>query len=81
MLFVAPFLFVLLASVLPEAEGLPDRIGPGTPFAFAGAGLVLADILFFVASTRKRERAIRWGALGGFVLGTAFYFLALIARI
>jgi hypothetical protein len=81
MLLAGPFLFVLLASVLPEAEGLPDRIGPQAPFTLAGAGVILADILFIVAPTRKRERAIRWGALSGFALGAAIYLLALLARI
>jgi hypothetical protein len=78
----APFLALLLASVVPEAESpLPDRIGLGLPFATAGAGGVLAGIVYSGSSAARRDRAINKGGLVGFGVGAVAYLLALAIQI
>jgi len=72
----------LVASILPQAEDpIPDRIGPSDVIAWAGAGGVVGGIFFIASSAPKRDRAVRWGGLAGFVVGTALYFLALVVRV
>jgi hypothetical protein len=79
---LAPLVLVLIALVLPEAEDpFPDRIGPLAPLTGAGAGAVLAGIVLIRASTSRRETAMKWGALGGFVVGGALYLFALIVQV
>ncbi|MGV1048703.1 MAG: hypothetical protein ACOYD4_09305 [Solirubrobacterales bacterium] len=75
-------LLVLLVSILPRAEDpIPDRIGPGDVIAWAGAGGVLGGIFFVASSAPKRDRAIRWGGLAGFVVGATLYLLAFVVRV
>lgn len=75
-------LLLILVVAVPEAEGpLPDRIGPTAPITGAGIGGVVASIIFIVASTPKRESAIKWGVLVGFVFGAVLYLLALFVQI
>ena len=71
------FLLLLLASVIPRAEPLPNEIGISAPFVGAGAGGVLAGVAFFAASAQRQERAMKIGSFVGFLLGAGAYALAL----
>jgi len=88
------FLFFSIGSVLaslahllanafpPRVENpLPESIGLDAPFVSAGMGGVLLGILFSPARQATRERAMRWGALVGFVLGAGLYAFALLAQV
>lgn len=71
-------LLLLISSFFPEADDpFPDRIGPDAPFTWAGAGGVVASVLFAGASSSKQERAISWGGVIGFVFGGGLYLLSL----
>jgi hypothetical protein len=73
---------ILLASGLPKVEDpIPERIGLDTVFTAAGFGGVVAGIAFIAAPARRRESAIRWGGLLGFVLGAALYLTALVNQL
>jgi hypothetical protein len=77
-----PYLLLLLASVVPRVEDpLPDTIGLTAVFALAGAGGVMASVICTRSSEAKRERWIRRGGFFGFVLGLAWYLLAVIVQI
>jgi hypothetical protein len=79
---VAVFLLLLLASGLPQVEDpLPDRIGLSAPFIGAGAGSVVAGVIFAAAPQCRRERAIRLGGVLGFGLGAGLYLLSLTAQL
>jgi hypothetical protein len=65
---------VVLAALLPRVENpWPETIGLGFPLSTAGAGGVLAGVLFNEADPRRRDRATRLGAFTGFWLGAVAY--------
>jgi hypothetical protein len=73
---------ILFGSILPRVEDpLPDTIGLGFPFACAGAGGVLAGVVFSSSSAERRDRAMSRGGLVGFQIGAAVYFLALATQL
>lgn len=81
-LAVAPYLLLLLGSLVPPAEDpLPEAIGLPAVFALAGAGGVVASVICFRSSEAKRERWIKRGGFIGFVLGLAWYLLALAVQV
>lgn len=66
----------------PEVEDpIPGRIGLGDLVSLAGTGGVVAGVAFIAASTPKRDKAIRWGALIGFGFGVVLYLVSLIAQL
>lgn len=74
--------FVLLASGFPEAEDpIPDHVGPTFAFTAAGFGGVIGGIAFFAAPASRRESAIRWGGLIGFVGGALLYLAAVVNQV
>lgn len=80
MVAVGPLL--LLASVFPRVEDpWPDSVGLGFPIAMAGAGGIVASVLFAEASEARRDRAVRHGGLWGFWLGTLLYALSALDQI
>lgn len=80
MLGIAPELFV--GSILPRVEDpLPDTIGLGFPFALAGAGGVLASVIYADANEDRRDRAIRSGGIAGFWVGAGIYLISLLAQV
>jgi hypothetical protein len=75
-----PWLLVL--AVLPRVEDpWPDAIGVELPFATAAAGSILAGVAYSLAIREKRERAIKLGGLVGFCVGSAFFFVSLLAQV
>jgi len=75
-------LAVLFASVFPTVEDpWPDTIGVELPFAFAGAGGVLADLKHTEAGGPERDEAVRRGGVRGFRVGAAFYAIAVINQL
>jgi hypothetical protein len=81
-LAVAPYLLLLLGEIVPRAENpLPEAIGLTTVFALAGAGGVTASVICFRSSEAKRERWVRRGGCIGFVLGLAWYLLAVMVQV
>lgn len=62
-------------------DPLPKSIGLDAPFMGAGMGGVLLGIIFAPARQATRERAMRWGAVVGFVLGGGLYAFALVVQI
>ncbi|HSK49895.1 MAG TPA: hypothetical protein VK889_05295 [Solirubrobacterales bacterium] len=82
MLAVAPYLLLLLGSFVPRVEDpLPNEIGLGHLFYAAGMGGVLGGVLFAWSTERRRDSAIKWGGVCGFVLGAALYLLALLVQV
>jgi hypothetical protein len=79
---LAPYLLLLLGSILPRVEDpLPDEIGLDAPFALAAMGAALLGIFPLDSPIEKRERAMARGARIGFLLGLAFYVVALLAQV
>jgi hypothetical protein len=79
---VFALLLILVASILPEAESpLPDRIGLLDVITWAGAGGVLGGLICFKSTAAKRDLAIRWGGLIGFLGILALYLLALLVQV
>jgi hypothetical protein len=77
---VAPWLLAI--AVLPRVEDpWPDTIGVELPFATAAAGSVLAGVAYSLATREKRERAIKWGGLSGFCVGSVLYCVALLVQV
>lgn len=75
-------LIVWQALGLPEVENpIPERIGLGYLFTLAGAGGVFGGLSRSVSSPAKRERAVSWGTLVGFVAGLIFYGLSLLVQV
>jgi len=73
---------IALAALLPRVEDpWPDTIGLDFPLTTAGAGGVLAGVLFNEAGPRRRDRATRLGAVVGFWLGAVTYGLSLIVQV
>jgi hypothetical protein len=63
-LSLAPYLLLLLSSVLPQVEDpIPGEIGIEFPFAIAGSIALLAGLVRFRASTEQREEAVKWVGL------------------
>jgi hypothetical protein len=72
----------LSGSFLPKVEDpWPDRIGMGLPFTLAGGGAVLAGILFAGSTAARRDRAIMWGGVFGFLGGVCFYAISLVVQV
>lgn len=75
-------LVLILASTLPTVENpWPDTIGIEVPFAFAGAGGVLADLKHAEGGGSARDEAVRKGGIRGFRVGAGFYVLAVINQL
>jgi hypothetical protein len=73
---------VLLLGVLPRVEDpWPDTIGLELPIALAGAIGILAGVVFSGSPELRRDRAIRWGGVLGFLAGMLFYLAALVAQL
>lgn len=72
----------VLASFLPRVENpWPDTIGIELPFAMAGAGGLLAGLLYAGDSRAGRDGAVRSGGLWGFRLGMLFYVLSFLNQV
>lgn len=72
----------LLGSLFPHAEDpWPDTIGIGFPFAAAGAGVVLAGVLFADAPKQRRDRWTRRLGQSGFYAGAVLYVLSLAIQV
>jgi hypothetical protein len=81
-LSLAPYLLLLVSSVLPQVEDpIPGEVGIEFPFAIAGGVALLAGLVRFRAATEQREEAVKWGGLIGFGLGSAFYLLAAVVQL
>ncbi len=71
-----------LISLLPRVEDpWPDSIGLGFPFAMAGAGGILAAVMYGESSPQRRDRAVHSGGIWGFRLGALFYFASLLLQV
>jgi hypothetical protein len=78
----AIYLPLIVSAVLPRAEDpWPDTIGVDFPFSMAGAFGFIAGALFVGSSPARRDRAIRWGGLLGFLGGMLLYVVAFAAAI
>ncbi len=78
MLWVSP------TALLPRVEDpIPDTIGVGVLFSFAGAGGVLAVVVgsMFGISDSRQNRWARLGVSFGFALGALLYGTALIGQL
>jgi hypothetical protein len=68
---------LLIVSILPRVEDpWPERIGFGFPIVMAGAGGVVASVLFVGASEARRDKAVRYGGLCGLGFGALLYVLS-----
>ncbi|HEX8690760.1 MAG TPA: hypothetical protein VF729_11010 [Solirubrobacterales bacterium] len=77
---IGPWLLAL--AVLPRVEDpWPDTLDLDFLATSAGAGALLALLAFAGAEPRCRERAILWGNVIGFVLGSVFYLVALLVQV
>lgn len=77
---IIPWLLVL--ALLPRVEDpWPDTIGLDFLLTTSGAGGLLAGLVGAAAGSKRPERAILWGNLFGFLMGAAFYFMALLAQV
>lgn len=75
-------LVFLLGSFFPRIEDpWPETIGLGLPFTVAGAGGVLAGVLFANSLPARRDKWILRLGLWGFRLGAAFYLLSLAVQV
>ena len=75
-------LWLLSTAVIPGVENpWPDSIGIELPFAFAGAGGVLASTWRGDSSRAEQERAIIKGGIWGFRLGALTYLIALANQV
>lgn len=71
-----------LAGVFPRVEDpWPESIGLGFPFATAGVGGVLVDLVLAEASDTRRDRGIRLGGLWGFRIGSLFYLASFVVQL
>lgn len=82
-MLAAPNLISHLAgSFFPQVEDpWPDTIGLGFPVTTAGIGGVLAGLAFAAATPARRDLAIKWGSVIGFYIGSALYFISLLATV
>jgi hypothetical protein len=77
---VIPWLLVL--ALLPRVENpWPDTIDLELPFALGTACGALIGALYFRAPRRRRQHAMEAGFVAGFLLGSAFYLVALAAQL
>lgn len=82
MLVFAPYLLLLLSSIMPRVEDpLPDEIGLGVVLILAGAGGILGGVLFTASTQERREWAANRGGVIGFGIGLAIYLLALVVQL
>lgn len=82
MLALAPYLLLLLISIVPRVEDpILEEIGLDAPFALAAMGAALFGLFPFDSPREKRERAMGRGALLGFTIGFALYVIALLVQI
>jgi hypothetical protein len=82
MLAVALVLWLLEGSFFPRVENpWPHTIGLGFPVATGGAGGVLAGLAFANAKSEKRDLAIKWGGVIGFLAGSLLYGVSLPAQV
>lgn len=69
-------------SILPRVEDpWPESIGLEFPFTMAGAGTVLAGIVYGEASQMRRDRASHRGGIYGFGVGAVIYALSLFSQV
>jgi len=71
-------------ALLPRVEDpIPDAIGLGTIFSAAGAGGVLLLVLASLVGLPDRQRDAwgRRGMVGGFLVGSLLYVVALVAQL
>jgi len=71
-------------AFLPRVEDpIPDAIGLGTIFSAAGAGGVLLLVLASLVGLPDRQRDAwgRKGMVGGFLVGSLLYLVALVAQL
>jgi hypothetical protein len=69
---------------LPRVEDpIPNTIGLGAIFSAAGAGGILLFVLasFVGLPDARRDAWGRRGMVGGFVVGTLLYMVALVAQL
>lgn len=76
---LAGFLAGLLANALPRVDLLPEEIGLGTVFAFAGAGACIGLLSDFARGARD-ERWVRRMTLVGLLAGAAFLVAVAVLR-
>ena len=76
-------LWILVAgSIFPRVEDpWPDSIDLGFPFMLAGAGSILAGVVYAEAPQAQRDRAINRAGIRGFRLGAAIYALSLLVQV
>jgi hypothetical protein len=79
--FSIAFWFIA-GSILPRVEDpWPESIGLEFPFTMAGAGTVLASIVYGEASHTRRDRASHRGGIYGFGVGALIYTLSLVSQV
>lgn len=72
----------LASSIFPRVEDpWPDSIDLGFPFMLAGAGSILAGVVYAEASQSKRDRIINKAGVYGFRLGVLVYALSLLVQV
>lgn len=82
MLSIVISLWLVNSSFLPRVEDpWPDTIGIGFPITTAAAGGALAGLGFAAATSKRRDVAIKWGSVIGFVIGSALYFISLLIQV
>jgi hypothetical protein len=69
-------------SFLPRVESpWPQSIDMSLPFVLSGAFVVLSGVVNARAPKEGRDRAMTRAGIGGFVLGAAFYLIALLVQV
>lgn len=72
----------MLVSALPRVEDpIPETIGFGSIVFAAGAGGVVAGVVYARSPAAQRDEAVRKGGLWGFWIGLLLYLLALFAQV
>jgi hypothetical protein len=81
-MFVAAHALLELVASLPRVEDpWPKAIGLGFPFSTAGAGGVIANVLWARRSADEQNRMTSVGGLWGFRLGAIFYLALSVNQI
>lgn len=71
-----------LVAALPRVEDpWPKSIGLGFPLSTAGAGGVLANVLWVRRPVAEQNRATNIGGLWGFWAGALFYLLLVVNQL
>jgi len=73
---------LLAGSVLPRVESpWPQSIDLSLPFVLSGAFVVLSGVVNAGVPKAGRDRAMTRAGIGGFLLGAAFYLIALFVQL